>query len=819
MTNCPTCKHTFDPSRVPGGMCPACLMAGGDGANEEDDTLSMAAWLPPSIEKLQPLLPGYELLEFIGRGGMGAVYKARQPALDRLVAIKLLPAATAEMADSFAERFKNEARLLARMSHPSIVHVYDFGTLTDGSSFIVMEYVNGTDVARMVAGNGKLSPQHAASITADVCSALHYAHEAGIVHRDIKPANILVNRLGQVKVADFGLAKAQDPGLPEITRTRFTLGTPEFLAPESLTAGMTVDHRADLYAVGVMLYNMLTGQIPRGVFPPASQTTSAPRAFDHIISKAMQANPEYRYQTAVAMQRDVEMAGAPPVMQQSPAWGKRWAWAAVAAAALIAGISVIKTNRSAQTDLPRQTDSANLTPTAALEAALRKANPKLTTPPKFRDHGNGEMTVQIEDATIPVSLEPLRECKLPITHLNLNGSTCPDLSPCLGLPIRSIVLDVSPNQDFRQISGIPLQELMLRGPHLDTIKTLEGFQLRSLSLDSAPIADISPLRKMSSLEVIALRDCKVDSLDALRELRNLDSLILQKTRVRSLHDLKGVPLRLLELRENPIDDFKPVLEIQGLEAVVQNDVSRSPRNVAGVPVPFESEMLRLIQALRATNPGCPEFHPETRTSAGTPRLFILPDGGWQLSLADLKEIRDLSALKGQPIEHLRLDETSVEDLTPLKGIALRNLFLDCRKPMDLSPLESMPLQELVLSGSGLTSLQSLARPTLRHLHLNGTGVTDLTPLKLCPQLVHLRIGNSPVSDLSPLADLRIEHLTINDIKVTTLDPLMGMPLLEIQLKATPVADLSPLLKMEKLERIWCDAGHFDKEELKQHLGK
>lgn len=816
MTNCPTCKHTFDPSRVPGGMCPACLLGGGDGADDEDDTLSMAAWLPPSIEDLQPLLPGYELIEFIGRGGMGAVYKARQPTLDRLVAIKVLPAITVEMADSFAERFKNEARLLARMSHPSIVHVYEFGTLADGSSFIAMEYVNGTDVARMVSAAGKLSHEHAASIAADVCAALHYAHEAGIVHRDIKPANILVNRQGQVKVADFGLAKAQDPSLQGITQTRFMMGTPEFLAPESLTVGMDVDHRADLYAVGVMLYNMLTGQIPRGVFPPASQFAASPPAFDDIISKAMQADPEHRYQTAVAMKQDVEIARAQPMVQKPQRTGKHWVWAAVAAAALGAGFYVVN---STKTDSSDQTNLADHTPFAALESALRKANPKLTNLPSVLDRRNGEITVQIEDATLPVSLEPLRGCKLPITHLNLHGSTCPDLSPCLGLPIRSITLNVAPNQDFRQISGIPLQELMLRGPQLDTIKTLEGFSLRSLSLDSAPIADINPLRKMTSLENLALRDCKVDSLDALRELRNLDCLTLQKTEVRSLHDLKGVPLRSLELRENPIDDFNPVLEIPGLEAVVQNNVSRSPRNIAGVPVPFESEMLRLIQALRATNPGCPDFHPETRTSAGTPRLFILPSGGWQLSLADLKEIRDLSALKGQPIEHLRLDDTSVEDIAPLKGIALRNLFLDCRKPMDLSPLESMPLQELVLSGSGLTSLQNLARPTLTHLHLTATGVTDLTPLKLCPKLVHLRISNTPVSDLSPLADLPIEHLTINDTKVTAVDPIIGLPLREIQLKGTPVADLSHLLKIEKLERVWCDAGHFNMDELRRHLGK
>ena len=295
------------------------------------------AWQPPSVAELQRLLPDFELLELIGRGGMGAVYRARQPSLDRLVAIKLLPAETAEMAAGFAERFKNEARLLARMNHPGIVHVYDFGTLVDGSCYIVMEYVDGSDVARMVAASGKLPPEHAASITADVCAALHYAHEAGIVHRDIKPGNILITRQGQVKVADFGLAKQHDTSQLPMTQTGITLGTPEFLAPESLLTGMVVDHRADLYAVGVMLYNMLTGQIPRGVFKPASKAVASAPAFDDIIHKAMQADPEQRYQTAHALKTDVQRAiQAKPKLKAKP-----WHWAVLSA--VVVGLAPVTT--------------------------------------------------------------------------------------------------------------------------------------------------------------------------------------------------------------------------------------------------------------------------------------------------------------------------------------------------------------------------------------------------------------------------------------------------------------------------------------------
>jgi len=309
MIQCGKCQLSFDPARTPGGHCPRCLLSvspatlSGGGAGQ--------AWEPPSIAEVQALLSGFEIIELIGRGGMGAVYRARQPALDRVVAIKILPPLVDTLGVGYVERFKNEARLLAKLNHPGIVHVYDFGELPGGLLYFVMEYVDGTDVARLVASQGRLSPEHAASITAEVCAALHCAHEAGVVHRDVKPANILVARDGRVKVADFGLAKRADGEARSQTTAGLVLGTADYSAPESLTAGMIVDHRADLYAVGVMLYKMLTGEIPRGVFPPASEKAKTNPGFDAIITKAMQTEPDRRYQSAAVMRDDVQRTGAP----------------------------------------------------------------------------------------------------------------------------------------------------------------------------------------------------------------------------------------------------------------------------------------------------------------------------------------------------------------------------------------------------------------------------------------------------------------------------------------------------------------------------
>lgn len=316
---CEVCGTRFDAAKAPGGMCARCLMMGGVDEEVMTSAQQTENWQPPAVEVLQGLLTGYEILELIGRGGMGAVYKARQPSLDRVVAVKVLPLLKDELGVGFVERFRNEARLMARMNHPGIVHVYDFGELAGGMCFFVMEFIEGTDVARMMKSSGRLPPVLAARITEEVCAALHHAHEAGVIHRDIKPANVLISAAGQVKLVDFGLAKQRDPAAGGVTGTGLTLGTPDFAAPESLIAGELVDHRADLYATGVMLYHMLTGEIPRGVFKPASREAGAHTSFDDIIRRAMSADREHRYATAAAMREAVQRA-ANPRMAASLRW-------------------------------------------------------------------------------------------------------------------------------------------------------------------------------------------------------------------------------------------------------------------------------------------------------------------------------------------------------------------------------------------------------------------------------------------------------------------------------------------------------------------
>ena len=274
------------------------------------------SWRPPSLEEMQDLLPQYEFISLIGHGGMGAVYKATQISLDRPVAVKVLPPGVDDGEMGFTERFKVEARMMAKMNHPGIVSVHDFGIAGGHLLFIVMEFVDGTDVAKMIAAQIKLEPGHALAITAHVCDALRYAHERHVVHGDIKPANVLIGMDGQVKVADFGLARFHEAGQAGgETGTGITLGTPDYVAPEVMTAGATVDGRADLYAVGVMLYNMLTGEVPRGVFQLPSVKIGCDPRMDVIICKAMEQDPARRYQTALEIRQDLDLIFAVPVAQ------------------------------------------------------------------------------------------------------------------------------------------------------------------------------------------------------------------------------------------------------------------------------------------------------------------------------------------------------------------------------------------------------------------------------------------------------------------------------------------------------------------------
>lgn len=329
-THCPRCGAPKIGGQVY-GLCARCLGA----INFTSDTSPSggAGGVEFSREDLEASFPQLEILEPLGHGGMGVVYKARQKELGRVVALKLLP--PERVADpQFAERFRREAQALASLTHPNIVAIHDFGQ-TNGLFYLLMEFVDGVNL-RQAMNAGRFTPDQALAIVPPVCEALQFAHEHGIVHRDIKPENLLLDKRGQIKIADFGIAKmlGQDASDWDVSESQ-PAGTPQYMAPEQQRPGRA-DHRADIYSLGVVLYEMLTGELPARPLQPPSRRLQIDVRIDQIVLRALEASPEMRFGTAAEFRSSVEAvtrqgAASPTAPKASPTfsalalWGAAWA--------------------------------------------------------------------------------------------------------------------------------------------------------------------------------------------------------------------------------------------------------------------------------------------------------------------------------------------------------------------------------------------------------------------------------------------------------------------------------------------------------------
>ncbi|MDF1738380.1 MAG: bifunctional serine/threonine-protein kinase/formylglycine-generating enzyme family protein [Verrucomicrobiales bacterium] len=382
--HCSACNAEI-PATVLGGLCPKCLLMGATSKDApgprsapgdlDDDMVTMsideempadftkaaasassfapsqplpvekkgAADFAPSQEEMEQLFPDLEILSLLGTGGMGAVYKARQKRLDRLVALKVL-SCPPEMHESFSLRFEREAQLLAKLLHPNIVTIFDFGEIRENGPgglplfYFMMEYVDGSDLSKRIRA-GSLTAEETLSIVPQICDALQVAHDLGITHRDVKPANMLLDSQGQVRVADFGVAKIvdnEDDLMTGLTLTGTTMGTPHYMAPEQWDAPEKVDHRSDIYSLGVIFYQMLTSERPVGRFLPPSQKVAVDPRIDDVVFKALETKRKDRYQNARDMAEEVREVVATDTSRNSA--GKKIALGLIASAVIGAGV-------------------------------------------------------------------------------------------------------------------------------------------------------------------------------------------------------------------------------------------------------------------------------------------------------------------------------------------------------------------------------------------------------------------------------------------------------------------------------------------------
>jgi beta-lactam-binding protein with PASTA domain/tRNA A-37 threonylcarbamoyl transferase component Bud32 len=279
----------------------------------------------------QRLLGGrYQLGEVLGYGGMAEVFRGRDIRLGRDVAVKVLRADLARD-PSFINRFRREAQAAASLNHPAVVSVYDTGE-EDATPYIVMEFVDGRTLRDVIRQDGRLMPRRALEIVAAVCAALEYSHRAGIVHRDIKPGNVMLTPTGDVKVMDFGIARALAATAATATQTAAVMGTAQYLSPEQ-ARGELVDARSDVYSTGVLLYELLTGAPPfqgdspvavayqhvrEEPVPPSDVDPDLPASLDAVVMKSLAKNPANRYQSAGEFRADLERALAGQRVEATP---------------------------------------------------------------------------------------------------------------------------------------------------------------------------------------------------------------------------------------------------------------------------------------------------------------------------------------------------------------------------------------------------------------------------------------------------------------------------------------------------------------------
>lgn len=356
------------------------------------------------------LLPGFDSFEFIGQGGMGAVYRARQISLDRIVAVKLLAVPYGQDRLDFTGRFEVEARAMARLAHPNVVAVHDYG-VSEGQPYLVMELVEGEDLATRLAAGGPLPSEEAKRIALSVAGALHYAHALGVVHRDIKPSNILLGRDGRVRLADFGLAKIDErTRRASLTLSNTSMGSLDYAAPEVISRPVEADSRADVYSLGVVLYEMLTGSVPRGLFKlPSEKVPGLDSRFDAIVCRAMEEDPTDRYADVAHLCGDLEaVIGTCPPGKKKRRSGSIAIAAAGVAAGVLAVFAVIQLQR-ADSVVDSSTDAISASTNDGWQSLLPRVDLERDVAEGYWKAAGGGFATRYgigrNDLILPVSLE------------------------------------------------------------------------------------------------------------------------------------------------------------------------------------------------------------------------------------------------------------------------------------------------------------------------------------------------------------------------------------------------------------------------------
>jgi serine/threonine protein kinase/Leucine-rich repeat (LRR) protein len=821
---------------------------------------------PPQADDELGRLGKYRVLQILGHGGMGVVFKAEDPLLRRTVAVKVMLPALAASA-SAGQRFLREAQAMAAIEHDHIVRIYQVEEQR-GVPFLAMELLKGEPLADRLNRESKLPLADVLRIGREIAEGLGAAHATGLIHRDIKPGNIwledrshkrpacelsqpeptsepLVATASRVKILDFGLARAgaQPPGL---SQPGAVVGTPEFMAPEQGRGG-PVDARSDLFSLGVVLYRLATGQQPfhgadtvstllsvatHEPAPPLAIDPDLPPELSDLVMKLLEKDPTRRVASAGTVVQALQtlekkLAGVPGnanlrlafpaglVRAASAAPRSRRRFALAIAALLLLGVLVgagvwglIHTQMAVQ---PTSVDDAWLKAVAALPA--EKQVEAVAAKLKERNPGfDGKVTPTIDQGVV-TELTFVTDAVTDIAPVRaltaLRTLSCSGSAPGMGQ-----LADLSP------LKGMELVYLNCGRTKVSDLAPVKDMKLTTLLCDSTKVTDLAPLKDLP-LTRLEFFDTQVADLLPLKDMR-LSILNCGATKVSDLAPLKNMELTRLLCANSKVTDLAPLkgmrlaylncAHTQVTELSPLKDIPLTQLEISATPVsdlsPLKNMKLTILLCY----------------STKVTDLSPLKD----MKLTDLRcngtKVTDLSPLKDMMLVHLDCSDTKVSDLSPLKDMKLTSLYCSGTPVSDLSPLkDNMRLSILQCAATKVSDLSPLKDMKLHTLFCNGTQVSDLSPLKdmgltnlvfaytqvsdLSP-LKDMKLGamdcaRTQVSDLAPLKDMKLTSLNCNSTKVTDLSPLKDMKLTHLQCIGTKVTDLSPV-RMMPLQALFCD---------------
>jgi serine/threonine protein kinase len=775
----------------------------------------------------------YDVLQVLGKGGFGIVFRAFDNVLQRVVALKVLAPAIAATSPA-RKRFVREAVASAQVRHENVVQVYEVEQ-DSPLPYLAMEFIAGETLQQRLDREGPLEPMVIARLGRQIAEGLAAAHATGLIHRDIKPGNILIEGRGtteRVKITDFGLARAADDA--SMTQSGMVAGTPMFMAPEQVQ-GHILDQRADLFSLGSVLYVMTCGRPPfragttfavlkRVVDDEARPINDlipeTPKWLCDVIGKLHKKKPEQRYQSsrevadALAncqeqLKASPQLSEIPRITQTNPPSLLTWPWVAMACVILI-GIIVLVTATSAgltallrpswrantvasQNDLKPDSDGRVETTSAASESSA--ANVEVpseqpespTAPPAAATRADSAVVQGLRE--LIVTKEAVRE-EVKALHQAGTKTELDLIYPEIDLCEARIQLAKAEGDDvayaalLKRFVALRVQERSMVDAHVAAGK-LQPDELEradsslvdargrlAKALAETPSAALFTDADISRIAKFPAQE-QVEKVRAELKRRNPD---FDGTLAPAIED--GVVTKL-SFNSDHVDDIAPLRALTGL---VLLDCRGTYPNKGALSDLAPLKGLAL-QSLDCSSTQISDLSPLT----GMPLTFLQ---------FNHNPVADLAPLKGMPLESLGCAETKVSDFSPLESMKLRSLGAQLLPVTDLSPLQGMPLTGLDLyHTTGVTSLEPLRGMPLEGLNLQDVPVRDLSPLVGMNSLRTLVINESTISDLSPLADLKLTDLIINCNQVSDLSPIQKVPVHRLIIFGTSVTDLTPLQGM------------------------